>query len=169
MGRVTYGKPRFELTGGGRDALTGVGNIPRLASRGPIPDKQESASGVFDVLKRPLGPLATYALAQTGFRRLFPIPDLTGGDSRSAPLAEALLTALDADIRARGASLLVVLIPADAATARTVKTICDAHQIALLDLDSAFRGQSGVELPYDGHWNARGHLLAARAVAPLIR
>jgi hypothetical protein len=50
-----------------------------------------------------------------------------------------------------------------------VKTLCDAHEIGFVDLEPAFRGQSGFELPYDGHWNARGHLLAARAVAPLIR
>jgi hypothetical protein len=157
MGRVTYSKPRFGLVDG------------RLQlAKGPVSDKQELAPGLFDSLKRPFGPLATYALAQTAFRKLVPVPDEPTTDIRSTPLADALLTALDEDIRAKGGSLLVALIPTDASTARIVKTICDAHRIAFLDLEPAFRGQSGVELPYDGHWNARGHLLAARAVAPLI-
>jgi hypothetical protein len=158
MGRVTYSKRRFDLVDG------------RLrSSTRPVPDRQEHGPGFLDSMKRPFGPLATYALAQTAFRRLFPIPDQPDSDSRSTPLLDALLAALDEDIRAKGASLLVALIPTDAATARIVKTICDAHRIAFLDLEPAFRGQAGFELPYDGHWNARGHLLAARAVAPLIR
>ena len=169
MGRFRYWKPRFDLAGGRGDTGTGVGTIAaRLQSPLAVPDKQEIAPGLFDSLKRPFGPLATYALAQTGFRTLFPIPDQPAGGLRSTPVTDALLAALDDGIRAKGASLLVALIPADAATTRIVKTICDAHRIAFLDLEPAFRGQSGVDLRYDGHWNARGHLLAARAVAPSI-
>jgi len=158
MGRITYFKPRFTLVDG---------RLPPAAT--PVPDKQQPAPGLFDALKRPFGSLATYALAQTAFRKLVPVPDEPASDRRSTPLADALLAALDADVRATGASLLVALIPADAATARTVKAICDAHRIEFLDLEPAFHSQSGYELPYDGHWNARGHRLAARAVAPLIR
>lgn len=157
MGRVRYFKPRFQLLDGrlhaaSTDARGKEGLPPRL----------------WDRLKGPLQPLASYALAQTAFRKAVPVPDRAADDAAGRPLTDALLAALDEDVTSRHAYLLVALIPADPATTSVVKRICETHQIAFVDLAPAFRGQSGVELPYDGHWNARGHLIAARAVAAVI-
>ena len=75
--------------------------------------------------------------------------------------------AFNRDAQAHGAALLVVLIPGPALSA-PLAAICRDAGIAFLDLTPRFAGQDDLTFKYDGHWNARGHQVAADAIAPVL-
>lgn len=166
MGKFVYPKPRFQIVEG-RLQLSGV----------PVPDKRALApDSVFEPVKRLLRPFATYTLVQSSLRSGVSLPWRASAPSpQQAPSPEAyemtaaLLGALDADVRAHGATFFVALIPTDAAMTETLARICRTLGIPFLDLQAAFNGQKDVLLVHDRHWNAKGHGIAARAVAPFVR
>ena len=164
MGPDRYFKPRFEL----RD--------DRLELKGvPVPDKQRLVPpGIGEALKAWVRPLATYSLVQAGAQRMGSAPANVPAQPADAPpeadaITAALLAALDRDTRASGADLTVALVPASPVVTRRVAAICLAQRIPFIDLGPAFADARDVALPFDRHWNARGHAIAAQAVAATIR
>jgi len=166
MGKFSYGKPRFDIANG-RLALVNV----------PVPDKRLLApDSALEPAKKLLRPLAMYAVLQSAMRNGIhlpaprvaaqPVPVL---DPAAYTVTAALLEALDADIRAHGATLFVALIPTEPVMTARLAEICHTLGIAFLDLQPAFANQTDVLLVHDGHWNAKGHAIAARAVAPFVR
>jgi hypothetical protein len=163
IGPERYFKPRFELRGGRLD-LAGV----------PVPPKERvSPETMFEPVKSWMRPLASYALVQMVSRRaaaaarsdVGPAPAVT---TDADAITEALVSALDREVRAAGADLMIAVASSDPHGARRVGRICRAQNLPLVDLSSAVAGRD-VRLPYDGHWNARGHALAARAIAAAVR
>lgn len=165
MGRFVYAKPRFQIVDGHLQVI-GV----------PVPDKRaQTAASTFEPVKKRLRPLATYALVQSTLHNGWRIPNRADALDLPPPLdpaayttTAALLEALDADVRAHGATFLVALIPTDPVMAGHLATICQTLGIAFLDLQPTFKDQADVRLVHDGHWNAKGHAIAARAVAPFV-
>jgi hypothetical protein len=163
MGPERYYKPRFELHDGAL-TLTGV----------PVHGKERVApAGPAEPLKERLRPLAIYALVQSAMLHARPA-DASAADHAVLPadappeadaITGALVGALAREAREAGADLTVVLIPADPVVTTRVANICRAQQVPFLDLGPAFAGARDVRLPFDGHWNARGHAVAAREVA----
>ena len=168
MGRNIYFKPRFQLADG----------TPHLAGV-PVPDKREwIPSGVTEPLRRWLRPFANYAIAQAAVQRFRGRQTNLAAASTPRPpeltpdalaVTAALIAALNRDVRATGADVLVALTPSDGATAQRLGDICRTQSIPFIDLQPAFSGQRDVLLPFDKHWNAHGHAIAARAVAAVLR
>lgn len=107
-------------------------------------------------------------------------------------LTKALIDDLRAKARAAGSELVVFYVPprplvepalwdeirgrfgldADAWSPRRsldrLRTLCDELRVPLIDPVAAFQAEARkhrLYFPIDGHWNARGHVLAARSVA----
>lgn len=165
MSRFAYHKPRFQVVDG-RLHLAGV----------PVPDKDVvNPLTALEPVKALLRPLALYGLLQASLRNGFtwsvvaPAPAVRPIEPAAYAMTAELLKALDGDIRAHGATLLVALIPTAPDMTQRLAGMCRTLGIAFLDLQAAFTNQSGVRLVHDGHWNARGHAVAARAIAPLVR
>jgi len=166
MGPERFFKPRFAIEGD-RLELTGV----------PVPDKSRLApAGPTEPLRKWLRPFATYAVVQAASRRIgaaaarAPI-DANPADApaESDGVTAALLRALAREVRAAGADLTVALVPAtDARVAQRLGDICRTERIPFIDLAPAFSSARDVLLPFDRHWNARGHAVAARAVADAL-
>jgi len=163
MGPERYYKPRFELRDG-RLTLTGV----------PVRGKERVVpAGAAEPLKERLRPLAIYALVQSAMLHARPA-DASAADHAVLPadappeadaITGALVGELAREVREAGADLTVVLIPTDPVVAARVANICRAQQVPFIDLGPTFAGARDVRLPFDGHWNARGHAVAAREVA----
>jgi len=159
MGPERYFKPRFEVRDG-RVSLTGV----------PVPDKERLApAGVMESAKAWFRPLATYALVQSNLLR-FNAPAADAGVQAAAPpqtdeVTSALLAELAREVRAAGADLTVALVPASPAVTGRIAAICNAHGLPLIDLAPALAGMPDTILPFDHHWNAQGHAVAAREIA----
>jgi lysophospholipase L1-like esterase len=106
--------------------------------------------------------------------------------------AGALIAQIDALARASGGRLLVIanahyeIADRDAFTrrngddpqldwdrpARRLAALCDALGVPFLDLNPVFRSDPAplsLFFPSNGHWNPRGHALAAEAVAERLR
>lgn len=164
MGPERYFKPRYELNGNALE-LTAV----------PVPRKQTRRSGAFEPIKASFRAFATYALVQMSLRRTAsPTTTVEAVRPEATPLqadriAAALLTTLDREVRSIGAELTVALVPADLQVTARVAAICRASHLPLVDLGPAFAGRRDLLLPYDGHWNARGHAVAAHAIAARLR
>jgi hypothetical protein len=166
MGDAIYGKPYFV------DAEDG------LVLRGvPVAAKRSVATPRFaESLRSAAKPLALYALGRAALdvmrrRRAAPPAAASasaGRDPQRFTLTRSLIRALDADVRRHGAHLLVVTTPLDPADALELATTCAVARIHLVDLESAFAGRRDAILPHDGHWNARGHRLAAERVLPAL-
>jgi lysophospholipase L1-like esterase len=163
MGVATYSKPRFAVSNEGALAVGGT----------PVPDKQQVVPRTaLEPVKGYARTFASYALAKR-FRdaRLTStaaaVPTIPP-DPPSLATTAAILGAFNRDVRAQGASLLVVLIPSPALGAPLAE-ICRAARIAFLDLTPAFAARDDPVFPYDGHWNAGGHQVAADAIAPVVR
>jgi lysophospholipase L1-like esterase len=164
MGPERYFKPRYVLHGSALE-LTAV----------PVPWKQTRRSGAFERVKAFFRPSATYALIQMSLRRVGS-PGTTEEvvqpeaiSPQADRIAAALLTTLDREVRSVGAALTVALVPADLQVTARVAAICRASHLPLVDLGPAFAGRRDLLLPYDGHWNARGHAVAAHAIAASLR
>ena len=144
-----------------------------------MPDKREwIPSGVTEPLRRWLRPFASYAIAQAAVQRFRGRQTNLAAASTPRPpeltpdalaVTAALIAALNRDVRATGAEVLVALTPSDGATAQRLGDICRTQSIPFIDLQPAFSGQRDVLLPFDKHWNAHGHAIAARAVAAVLR
>ncbi len=165
MGSERYYKPRFELHGG-QLALTGV----------PVHGKERLASaGAAEPLKERARPFAIYAAAQSALLHAWPAQEHAADQAVPADvlreadtITAALVGELAREVHQTGADLTVALVPADSDVTARVAAICRAQQLPFIDLGSVFTGARGVELPIDGHWNARGHALAARTVAAAL-
>jgi len=107
--------------------------------------------------------------------------DQQGPDSarqaQALALTQAVISALDDACAARGARLVVLLIPKidyGEWPQRTLDLIShlEAGGIAYIDLAPAFRAADAagavVSYPADHHWNAAGHDLAARALYDVV-
>jgi len=167
MGPERYYKPRFELRDG-RLTLTGV----------PVHEKERLVpAGAEEPLKERLRPLALYALVQSALLRARP-PQQRAADQAALPadappeadaITAALVAALSRDVHDAGADLTVALVPAGEVVTARVAAVCRAQRIPFVDLGPAFAGARDVRLPYDGHWNARGHALAAHVLAAALK
>jgi len=163
MGPERYYKPRFELHDGAL-TLTGV----------PVHGKERLApAGTAEPLKARLRPLAIYALVQTALLHARPA-NASAADQAVLPadappeadaITGALVGELAREVRDAGGDLTVVLVPTDRAVMTRVANICRAQQVPFIDLGPAFAGARDLRLPFDGHWNARGHAVAAREIA----
>jgi hypothetical protein len=64
-----------------------------------------------------------------------------------------------------GSTFVLVAIPSGPRTRAALQTIAEKEKIPLLLLDPFFeKPASDFEIPYDGHWNAKGHEMAAEAI-----
>jgi hypothetical protein len=162
MDGAIYSKPSFFITTDGLE-LRGV----------PVPDKQLLPTTSLESLKARLRPLATYALARQ-FNAAVRAPQAPEREHTPAASADALsvtgaiLATFSRELRARGGTLLVVLIPSHRTVRDAIALMCAEEGIAFLDLGPTFAGRPDLTFKYDGHWNASGHQAAADAVLPVL-
>lgn len=162
-GRYGYNKPRFVLEEG-RLALR---NVP--VPRDPWTERAERWAYHRTWVLHRLWRLPRLLDVEEA---LAAEPEEEEGPPPPPPLAvtEALLGALAERVRADGARLAVVTIPMREPIAGPIEARLDALGVPHLDLEPAFApyGWREVRFPHDSHWNARGHRVAADAVAAFL-
>lgn len=89
-------------------------------------------------------------------------------------ITRLLLERFAAEMEARGLPFLVALVPTRPDDAAWLRSVADALGVPFLDLGPAFerslaQGRGPLQIEGDGHWNAEGHAVAARAMAPFLR
>ena len=87
------------------------------------------------------------------------------GRSTRYLLAQRLLEVLDEQCRAIDATFVLVSVPATSESMNPLEVFSERRGVPYLALDAAFsRVEEKTTFPHDGHWNARGHAVAARAI-----
>jgi len=177
---VRYGKrkPRYALDGG-RLELTGVPVVMQFEwVTGPPGPPRFGPQGRWERLF-----LSSHFLHDVHFRyhlwRFPPVVHMTPFAELDLTVTGAILRRLFEKVEARGAELLVVLIPSAVEIDRLndwppyqerIAVLCTGLGIEHLDLSPAFRGR-WLRTYYrtGGHWNARGHEVAAEEIRRRLR
>jgi lysophospholipase L1-like esterase len=171
-------KPVFQLAGDSL-VLTGV-PVPRsLATVAPQPHRSVKAwlvghSHLVRLVQRALhrSPLLQAQTGQVADEFLpFEDPPSAAADS-SIRMTAQLLARMNREAGARGAKLVVMLIPEPRlplATARFAQ-ICKGAKVECVDPTARFSAATEkLVFPEDGHWNANGHRLAASVLAEIVQ
>jgi len=173
----SYPKPMFVLEPGGDLRLTNV-PVPRVGALSRLHYRLRRRSGLLNLVETELERWRS-GEADRG----------AAGRSYGYDLTRALLARMSRDCSTAGAVFAVSFVPSNAhtypetipriETERTsvVEAFARKHGIPYLDLVPAFRRAAHdpatgarVDLHYrrDRHWNARGHQVAARALAKML-
>jgi lysophospholipase L1-like esterase len=181
--RATYprgAKPVFRSVGNSL-VLTGV-PVPRvLATVTPPPKRSVKAflvehSHLLRLVQRAVRRSALLQ-AQTGGAQVadefLPFEDTPSPAADSAiTMTERLLARMKSEVDARGARLVVMLIPELRLkhVRERFAQICKAASVECVDPTDRFvAAKEELNFPGDGHWNANGHRLAATVLAEIIR
>ena len=145
-----------------------------------------SHSQVLALVERARGAHLSPERQEAYYRRLYGAPD--DGSRNAWQLVEAILRSFAQEARAAGARFVLVYAPADLEVepevllaggvavpgpgldlehpGRELGRIAAAERLEYLDLLPVFRAAAPAESLYlrEGHWNARGHALAAQAL-----
>lgn len=180
----SYFKPRFVLQEDGGLRLTGV----------PVPEVSPIARWHYRLRRRSaLLNLVESRLESLPWVEAGPSGDTPSAGSRSADayaLMRAILGAMAAESRERGARFAIGLVPSSAHTYlvpippvelrrhEVLRGIASFAGFPVLDLVPAFREAAAdpatasrvrLHYPRDGHWNEMGHALAALELVRLLR
>ncbi len=152
-----YPKPRF-AEGDGKLELENV----------PVPSPGVSDRVYHWLMARSY--LANGVFRATGVALAREIPAVAeGGPLVDAELSARLLLRFAAELRREGVAFRWVLVPTRSATVSFFQRVAQQAGVPLLELGTAFAaaGRAGppLHLPGDPHWSARGHAVAAAAIA----
>lgn len=162
-----------DLVGNSHDRMYGYPK-PRFVLRGPVLELDNvpvPPPGAGDRLYQWLlarSYLANGVFRATGILVAHEVPALSEGRPLvDRGVSQHLLVSLAVRVRSAGAEPRFVLVPTSAEAARIFAGAAKLAGVPFLDLTAAFAGAppGSLTLPGDPHWNARGHLLAARAIA----
>jgi len=159
----------------GRQPWVRVGAFP---DRVPLdPDEDLARNGAWLLRPAPMG----------GGRFGFHNPDVAPRFAERFALERALLAQLIDEVRARGARIAIVYIPAHVLVKsgrspeemlagnphlRLLRELCEQRDVPLLDMTAVMLARPDPIRHYhlrDGHYNARGHAAVAEALEPLLR
>lgn len=172
-------KPRYVLGAGGLE-LTGV-PVPKQLTWLTGPPPGGAGAPVQGPLERLL--LRSHFLHDVHFRyslwRTPPVVHMTPFAELDLSVTGAILAELNRRVEARGANLMVVLIPSAVEIDELndwppyqdrIAELCSKLGIEHVDLAPAFKG-TWLRTYYrtGGHWNPRGHRVAAEAILERLR
>ena len=86
----------------------------------------------------------------------------------SLVLTEKIITQLNQLCIAGNSRLLLVSIPIDAEKGKFLSQIASKYSIEYLNLTPYFEKENGFIIEDDGHWNQKGHSIAADAISEWI-
>jgi hypothetical protein len=185
MGSRNYFKPYFRLNGESLE-LQGVPV--------PLPDDGAIARDALEPVKRILRPLAIYRLVQSVVlgSRARPLLVRLGIVKKVVPssaeleigdqltfgedawrVEEQLLRRMKETASTSGAGFAIFLAVGSTKYADKLREVTGRLAIPFMDVSNQSAFADGVArgallLPHDGHWNKRGHLLAAEILSPFV-
>lgn len=79
-------------------------------------------------------------------------------------ITQKILLDLKKRVSTDNAELIVIAIPMPEGHRKALQKITEKNQIKFIDLTPVFNKSNGYAFPNDGHWNAKGHQIAASAL-----
>ncbi len=89
--------------------------------------------------------------------------------SNSATITEKLVEKLNNECNENGSKLLIANIPMDKEKVQFLTKVSKDNSINYLDLSPLFKDETNYLIPDDGHWNAKGNLIAGKRIINWFR